>query len=478
MTQSLKKTYVLDTNVLLSDASSLFSFQEHDVIIPMVVLEELDNHKNRQDEVGQNARKVSRELDAMRQPGKSLFAGIELPSGGTLKIVSIDPATCKSLPPELGSDKVDNQLIALLVSLSEKVQRAASVANATSVPEVILVSKDINVRLKCDGLGVRCEDYLKMRITTDTDKFYRGVEVLELSDADLDAFYENGELRLSDDISKNLFPNQILVMKSPGKKSGIGRFLGKGEIVTTVEEIENVFGLKPRNKEQNFSLDLLLNKDIKLLTLTGQAGTGKTLLALAAALQQLKGLGTISTYEKIIVTRPVQPMGRDIGFLPGTLEEKMDPWIAPIRDNLNFLMGHARRRNNETPAPRRRSKETSSNLSMGGEPYLDLLQARGLIEIEALTFIRGRSIPNSIIIIDEAQNLSPHELKTIITRVGDGTKIVLTGDIEQIDNTHVDVYTNGLTHAIEKFKDHKIAAHVTLLKGERSALATLASQIL
>jgi PhoH-like ATPase len=455
MTQSLKKTYVLDTNVLLSDASSLFAFQEHDVIIPMAVLEELDNHKSRQDEVGQNARKISRTLDEMRDSGESLFNGVTLPNGGTLKIVSID--STDGLPPELDREKVDNQLIAFMLQLRSQ----------ESDQTTVLVSKDINVRLKCDGLNIRCDDYRKMRVVTDTDKFYTGVATLDVTDEQIQEFFQTGFLALDEEATKPLFPNQIIILKSPPSKSGIARFLGQKEPLIKIAPVTDVFGLKPRNKEQNFSFDLLLDREVKLLTLTGRAGTGKTLLALAAGLQQLKGLGPKETavYDKIIVTRPVQPLGRDIGFLPGSLEEKMEPWIAPIRDNLNFLMQH-------------RSVARRPKTGDGKEPYLSLLQSRGLIEIEAITFIRGRSIPNSMIIIDEAQNLSMHELKTIITRVGDGTKIVLTGDIEQIDNTHVDVFTNGLTYAIEKFKEYDIAAHVTLLKGERSPLATIASKIL
>jgi PhoH-like ATPase len=219
-----------------------------------------------------------------------------------------------------------------------------------------------------------------------------------------------------------------------------------------------------------------MDPSVKLLTLTGRAGCGKTLIALAAGLDQLQSIGQNPIYQKLIVSRPVQPVGRDIGFLPGTLEEKMEPWIAPIRDNLEFLLGNSGvSKKNQATQKKKRSEE-----SIGGfkDPYLDLMQQRGLIELEAISFIRGRSIPNAFIIIDEAQNLSMHELKTIVTRAGEGTKIVLTGDVEQIDNVHVDTFTNGLTYAVEKFKEYDLSGHVTLLKGERSALATLASQIL
>jgi PhoH-like ATPase len=345
------------------------------------------------------------------------------------------------------------------------------------LPEPILVSKDINVRLKCDSLDVRCEDYLKMRVTTDAKKFYRGVDVIEVPESLVDKFYVEGQLLLPKEFKEDhkLYPNEIVVIKNVHNgvttKSAITKCITHDKPLVPVAKIDHAFGLKPRNKEQSFSLDLLYDENIKLLTLVGPSGTGKTLLALASALDQLKGLGNNAKYEKLIVTRPVQPLGRDIGFLPGTLEEKMEPWISPIRDNINFLMGSKK-------SAHRRVSQTGKDKKPVDEYYLSIMQERGLIEIEAITFIRGRSIPNSFIIIDEAQNLSMHELKTIITRVGDNTKIVLTGDIEQIDNVHVDAFSNGLSYAVERFKDYELAGHVTLQKGERSALATLASKIL
>lgn len=461
----MKKTYVLDTNVLLSDPNAIFSFQEHDLIVPMAVLEELDRHKSRPDEVGRNARQVSRTLDDMRAGGGSLISGVDLKDGGKLKIVSIDKGHLKDSPTELQADKVDNLIIAFMLSLKG---------------DAILVSKDINVRIKCDSLGIKCEDYLKMRVTSDPQKFYRGVEVIELEEELVDYFYQHGKLDLPESVMKGrrLCPNQIVVIKNikdgQTTKSAITKLPAPGKSLVPVAKIDQVFGLKPRNKEQSFSLDLLFDPEIKLLTLVGPSGTGKTLLALAAALEQLKGTGspTHARYEKLIVTRPVQPVGKEIGFLPGTLAEKMEPWIAPIRDNLNFLV------NNRRPPRARKGSTENGKPRHDDGMYLSLMQERGLIEIEAITFIRGRSIPNAFIVIDEAQNLSMHELKTIITRVGDGTKIVLTGDIEQIDNVHVDAFTNGLTYAVERFKDYPIAGHVTLIKGERSELATLASRIL
>jgi PhoH-like ATPase len=463
----LKKTYVLDTNVLLSDPTSIFSFEEHDVFIPMAVLEELDNHKSRQDEVGKSARTVSRSLDDLRQTG-SLLEGIILPQGGTLKVVTIPPEWLSCLPVELkpADPKVDNMIIAFMMSLHE-------------TQNAVLVSKDINVRLKCDALGIRCEDYRKMRVTSDQKSFYRGVEVIEISEELINEFYSNGGLQLPPEIleERQLYPNQIVILKNVYEgqttKSAIAKCISPNQPLVPVAKIEQAFNLKPRNKEQSFSLDLLFDDSIRLLTLVGPSGTGKTLLAIAAALAQLKGIGDTPRYEKLIVTRPVQPLGKDIGFLPGTLEEKMEPWIAPIKDNINFLMGgHGSKK-----ATRRRASGEESGKKVD-EHYLALMQEKGLIEIEAITFIRGRSIPNAFMIIDEAQNLSMHELKTIVTRVGDNTKIVLTGDVEQIDNVHVDAYSNGLSYAVEKFKEYAIAGHVTLLKGERSELATIASKIL
>ena len=463
-----KKTYVLDTNVLLSDPNSIFSFQEHDVIIPMVVLEEMDRHKSRPDEVGRNARQVTRTLDELRAKG-SLVSGVPLQDGGILRVGMLETEMLKALPLGLQADKPDNLIIAYALNVSGQ----------------ILVSKDINVRIKCDSLGIKCEDYLKMRVAADDpQKFYRGVDIIEVEEALIDAFYCEGKLDLPEQSLVGhapLCPNQIVVIKNVKNgqttKSAISKCSGTNKTLIPLAKIEQAYGLAPRNKEQTFSLDLLFDENVRLLTLVGPSGTGKTLLALAAGLEQLRGAGSESSarYDKLIVTRPIQPLGKDIGFLPGDINEKMDPWIAPIRDNLNFLMDSKRNR------PRRKSRGNPAGMEkpqQDNNMYLEMMQERGLIEIEAITYIRGRSIPGAFIVIDEAQNLSMHELKTIITRAGEGAKIVLTGDIEQIDNANVDVFTNGLSHAVERFKDYPIAGHVTLQKGERSELATLASKIL
>lgn len=454
----MTKTYVLDTNVLLSDPDSINSFEDNDLLIPILVLEELDKHKTRNDDVGRNARQVSRALDEMRSHG-SFHDGVKTKGGGVIRIVPSpqDPATM--LPREMSvSSSVDNMIIGFMLSHKNE--------------NLVLVSKDINIRVKCDALGLKCQDYLNMRISSDIDELYRGVKVLHVSEDFVDSFYKDGKIEKSSVTNEQVYPNQIVILKTVDDngntvKSAMSRFHDNGELKSLMK-IDNVFGLRPRNKEQLFSLDLLMDENIKLLSMIGKAGCGKTLLAIAAGLEQLATIGNQQKYQKLIVSRPVQPVGKDIGYLPGTLEEKMEPWIAPVKDNLDFLLGINGKK------PGRKSKD---NL-MSSDPYLELMQQRGLIEIEAISFIRGRSIPNAFIIIDEAQNLSMHELKTIVTRVGEGTKIVLTGDIEQIDNVDVDAYTNGLTYAIEKFKEHSIAAHVTLLKGERSPLATLASKIL
>jgi PhoH-like ATPase len=463
----VKKVYVLDTNVLLGHPASLDAFDDNDLIIPMIVLEELDRQKNRQDEVGRNAREVNRQLDALREKG-SLFDGIKLDSGGSIRVVSIEQSALSDLPLELrNTAKTDNLLLAFM-----KQQAHA-----------ILVSRDINIRVKCDALNIRCEDYKNLKIAQDVESIYKGVITLQFTEEQINEFYEKGGLIVDSDLVKQnqLYPNEIVVMKctmpDASKKSAIARFMGyETRLLKPTLDVESCFGLRPRNKEQKFAFDLLLDENIKLVTLNGTAGVGKTLIALAAALEQLNLIGTFKRYSRLVITRPIQPMGKDIGFLPGSYEEKMSPWVAPIRDNLEFLLSNSKLDDKgfTQSRPRRRSEDQM----FANDPYLSLMQEKGLIEVEAMSFIRGRSIPNSFIIVDECQNITVHELKTIITRAGEGTKIVLTGDICQIDTPYIDAVTNGLTYAIEKFKKYDITGHITLRKGERSKLATLASDIL
>ena len=433
-----KKIYVLDTNVLLSDFNALYAFKNNDVVIPLKVLEEIDKHKKRQDGVGANARQVIRELDKLREKG-SLIDGAKLGGRkGTLFVKGYENA---ELPADMSMEDPDNQIL-------------ATVKNCLSVSTipVVLVSQDINVRVKADALGFLAEDYTTNQIVEKAEEVYTGFTQHLVDDAMIDRFYSGEKMSLEEKDIK-LFPNQyvMLVSNANEKKTALAKFRNYNHPLSKVREYKDgIWGVKAKNKEQQFALDLLMDQDVKIVSLVGKAGCGKTLIALAAGLQQILEGGV---YKKLIVSRPVQPMGRDIGFLPGTLEEKMMPWIAPIQDNLEFLMGD--------------EKEN-----------LKLMQEQGTIEVEALTFIRGRSIAKAFIIIDEAQNLSMHELKTIITRVGEDTKIVLTGDIEQIDSAFLDATNNGLTYAVEKFKPYELAGHVSLQKGERSAVATLAATVL
>ena len=436
----------------MSDIRALDSFEDNDVIIPLAVLEELDHNKKRMDEVGRNARAVCRVLDSFREHG-SLHDWVPLKNGGRLCVMMNGEDVKNVLPPELLRDKNDNLVIGLALSLK------------SSGTNPIVISKDINVRVKCDALGLTAQDYLKQRAAELAEHLYTGVAVCEVEDDTLAKIYLNRSVP-ADDILPDAQPNQIVVIpKRDSHHTTIVRKV-RDEFVI-VKEHRDVFGLVPRNKEQNFALDLLLDDKVKLVTLVGAAGCGKTLIALAAGLQMT--LGTNPKYDKLVVTRPIEPLGRDIGYLPGTMEEKMAPWIAPIRDNLEFLLG-AKRRGGK--GGRERTPDGKR------DPYVDMLFEEGKIEIEAVTYIRGRSIPNAYILIDEAQNLTIHQLKTIITRSGENTKIVLAGDIQQIDVSHMDAVSNGLSYVVEKFKDREISGHVSLIKGERSELASLAADLL
>lgn len=446
-----RKTFVIDTNVLLSDVDSIDAFGDNDVVIPLAVLEELDSNKKRMDEVGRNARAVCRKLDALREVG-SLHDWVNLENGGRLRVMQSKADAREVLPSELQSDKNDNLIIAAALSMQTK----------KSALSPIVVSKDINVRVKCDALGVVAQDYMKLRAADQAENLYTGVLVAEADDETVAGIWQVRKIP-AEDLPHDTYPNQIVVIPRKDDDSVTTILRRVGPDYKIVKEHHDVFGLEPRNKEQNFALDLLLDPNVKLVSLVGAAGCGKTLIALAAGLQQT--LGQRPVYDKLVVTRPIEPLGRDLGYLPGTLEEKMAPWIAPIKDNLAFLLSKGKKGG-------KRSEDIDK------DPYINLLFSEGKIEIEAVTYIRGRSIPNSFIIIDEAQNLSPHELKTIITRSGEGTKIILCGDIHQIDASHMDAVSNGLSYVVEAFKDSELAGHVTLLKGERSALASLAADIL
>ncbi len=439
----MKKTYVLDTNVLLSDPNALVSFEDNTVVLPLIVIEELDRHKDRQDEVGRNAREVSRMLSALIKEQKTLKDGIILKTGGILRILSAEDLGGNfSISAELDQKSGDNIILAFC--------KAFQVTN----PELILISRDVLLRIKSEAVGIISEDYKKISVADSVKGIYTGVETIE--NANVTNFYSPGGLTLSPEEEGKLYPNQYLILQDGTGRSALGRYAGKGKSIKPVNDYIPS-KIQARNKEQKFAMDLLMDPSLPLVTIVGQAGTGKTLLAIAAGLDQV--LNKPQRYKSLIVCRPIQPVGKDIGFLPGTMEEKMEPWIAPIKDNLRFLIGDG--------------KKGQFNEQIV-QHYFD----EGIIEIEALTFIRGRSIPNAYMIIDEAQNLSVHELKTILTRAGEGTKIVLTGDIEQIDCMHLDSVSNGLSTCIEKFKGEEISGHVTLQKGERSLLASMAAKIL
>ena len=435
-----KKIYVLDTSVCLTDANCIYSFANNDIVLPLKVLEEIDNHKKRQDSVGIHAREVIRKLDSLRENG-SLYKGVRLARGKGIVYVKL----CKkeNLPQDLDLQIPDNEIIG--VALNQKHENVKR--------KVIVVTRDINMRVKCDALGLTTEDYCSNQVVQDTSHIYTGFAEHLVDEPILDRFYADEEIYIDKEES-DLMPNQfvMLVSNQNEKKTALARFTSYTKPLKKINgnHKKGIWGVKPRNKEQIFALELLKDNDIDMITLVGKAGCGKTLLAIAAGLQQVM---ETNIYKKLVISRPIQPMGRDIGFLPGTMEEKMAPWVAPIQDNLQFLMGNDR--------------ET-----------LEMYMKNGTIEVEALTYIRGRSISNAFIIIDEAQNLTAHELKTILTRVGENTKIVFTGDVEQIDNVYIDETSNGLTHAVEKFKSYNMAGHITLIKGERSKIATLASKIL
>tara|TARA_B100000886_G_scaffold310842_1_gene245830 strand:+ start:3504 stop:4844 length:1341 start_codon:yes stop_codon:yes gene_type:complete len=444
-----KKNYVLDTSVCLTDADVLFKFDNHDIFLPLKVLEEIDGHKKRQDSVGANARKIIRILDDYRSKG-SLEKGIRIDKGkGILKVVSFTDLKQVIFPPDLDLRHPDHIIIATAKTIQ---------ANKDN-RKTIVVSRDINMRVICDSVGITAEDYVSEKAVTSSDDLYNGFVVANFDDEVIDRFYSGEEIypqSFGEEMSEIIYPNQYVMMVSNAneKKSALARFKSEHEPLTKiVHKTLPDWKIESRNKEQAFAIDMLMDPKIKIISLVGRAGSGKTLLAIAAGLQQTIGLRQDeNNYSRLIVSRPVQPLGKDIGYLPGTMEEKMLPWLMPIQDNLKFLMGD----------------RTS----------LEMYMEKGKIEIEALTYIRGRSISNAFIVIDEAQNLTKHEIKTIITRIGEGTKIVLTGDVEQIDNVYVNETSNGLAHAVESFKSYHISGHMTFRKGERSELATLASKVL
>ncbi|MGO8836953.1 MAG: PhoH family protein [Limisphaerales bacterium] len=436
------KNYIIDTNVLLHDPNSLLSFADNHVLIPIEVIEEIDRFKRESTELGQNARTVSRMLDGFRGEG-SLSEGVQLPNGGKLKIAFYKNGHSGNGDGGFNGNTVDNRILSLAASIQK-----AQPKNAT-----VLVSKDINLRIKADALGLQAEDYETDRVFI-TD-LYTGMAEMSVSTDRMASFRANGELDLEN--GKQYFPNEYTTLtdETNPKRTALTKVDATGtKLIPIIDCREGIWGIKPRNREQHFAFDALLDDRVKLVTLMGKAGTGKTLLAMAAG---LKRTVLDREFRRLVVARPTISMGKELGFLPGSLEEKLAPWMQPIHDALEMLsdlnMGHDHRRSGD-------------------------LMRSGSIVVEALSYIRGRSIANQFMIIDEAQNLTPLEAKTIITRVGSGTKIIFTGDPYQIDNPYVDSSSNGFNYVVSRFRDQAISAHIELQKGERSELAELAANIL
>ncbi len=442
----VNKLFILDTNVLLYDAQAIFKFQDNNVLICITVLEELDKFKRDLTENGRNARQFSRYLDTFRKKGH-LTQGVSMSKeSGNLIIDLADEERRKY--------KVNDEIIL----------NAALRLAKKSKQKVIFLTKDTNMRVRADVLGIQAQDYDPARV--EIEELYSGIAEVSVSSSMIDQFFQERKVKLNG--AFKLHPNQFVLLKDKNNSShtAVGRYDIKQEhVCPLLKRQEGIWGIFPKNIEQSFALDLLLNDNIKLVSLVGKAGTGKTLLALAAGLLKTVDEGQ---YQKLLVSRPIFPMGKDIGYLPGDIEEKLNPWMQPIFDNVEFLLG-------STPSTPAANKEHGRKSV--GRGCFELIN-QGMLNIEPLTYIRGRSIPNQYMIVDEAQNLTPHEIKTIITRVGQNTKIVLTGDCYQIDHPYVDSSSNGLTYVVERFKDEPIAGHVTLMKGERSVLAELAANLL
>ena len=441
----MKKIFVIDTNVLLHDPNAMLSFKDNEVVLPITIIEEIDHFKKQIEAIGRNARQVSRTLDNLSKRG-SLTKGIDLDDGGILRVALCDPQILQALPPDLEGNLADNAILAVAIATKKQ----------CDCP-VIVVSKDTNLRIKADVLGLKTEDYETDKVNV--DELYTGTAEALVSTESLQKFYQQDSLLLEE----TFFPNQAitLVDETNTSHTALGISQGNnGNIVSLHKSaLSPVASISARNREQRFAFELLLQDSIQLVTLVGKAGTGKTLLALAAGVEKV---ANERLYNQLLISRPVVPMGRDIGYLPGELKEKLTPWMQPLYDNLDLIFD---------------TQDSTGKPAHWRRGYEELMELN-LLKIEPLTYIRGRTIPKQFLIVDEAQNLTPHEVKTILTRAGENTKVILTGDIEQIDNPYVDACSNGLAYVVEKFKQESIAGHITLVKGERSVLAERASRLL
>lgn len=428
------KTFVIDTNVFIHKPDAILSFRDNEVVVPLWVLEELDKLKTYSDEKGRNARESIRFLDSLAKKG-DIRDGVKMPNGSILKI-GFPFNEAPGLPSHvLHPEKVDNKIILTALSLKNEGKR------------VFFVSKDINARVKAQALGLRAVDYEKQKVVI--EELYSGLKPFDLSREKLNELIAAGELEWN---GNGVHPNQFF---SFDDGAFLGRYDADRDVVEYVPDYPNpICGVRPLNQEQLAALSLLLNPAIQLVTMVGKAGTGKTLLALAAG---LKLVLEDNAYNRMLVSRPVIPMGKDIGYLPGAKGEKLSHWMQPLFDNLEYILAVYKKQHIKS---------------------VDSLINHNQLELEALTYIRGRSLPGQFIIIDEAQNLSPHEIKTIVSRAGEGSKVVLTGDPYQIDSPYLDASSNGLTYLVETFKGQKVFGHVTLQKSERSQLAEIAAEIL
>jgi len=444
-----KKIFILDTNVLIHNPQALFSFEDNRVVLPIVVIEEIDQFKKGVDEKSRNARQVGRYLDALRKKGK-LQEGVPTENGGTIQ-VTVNKEITNTASELLFLDRNDNLIISTALYFKEKYPQSI----------VTLVSKDVNVRVKADCVGINAENFETDSIKY--EEFFTGWEFLDLEPEQYRELEEKGYINNN---FGDFFPNQFVRVSVPDKPDQyktLRYHYGRNQLYAINHYTgQQVFGIKARNFEQEMALDILLDDSIKLVSLSGKAGTGKTLLAMAAGLQKVV---EEKRYSRLVVSRPISPLGKDLGYLPGTKTEKFNPWMQPIYDNMDILLSSHTDKSQEGSSSR---KKTDIN---------DLMDY-GFLELEPLTYIRGRSLPDQFFIIDEAQNLSPHEMKTIITRAGENTKVVLTGDPYQIDIPYLDSQSNGLSVSVEKFKGEILVGHITLDKGERSALADLAAKYL
>lgn len=427
-----RKSYVIDTSVLAYCGESIHSFDNSTVYIPIEVLEEVDNLKTRRDSAGINCRYVNRYLDKLRENG-NLASGVDIENGQKIIVATFSDIGLLSGKVQ---DNVDNRIISVALKLQ-------SIGASVSV-----VSRDISLRVKCDGLGVRAEDFSKNK-TESEDTAYGDMINIEAADFEIDDFYSKGYVVIP---GYDFHPNQGVVLTC-GRKSALA-IATNSETLRRFSFVDDkgfgVEGVFPRTKEQHLALEMLLDPDIHMVSLSGIAGSGKTLIAIAAAMNMLNG----KIYKKLVITRPTHSTSKEIGFLPGDLKEKMMPWVQPIFDNLNVLY-----------------KEK-------GNQYINMMIDRGTIEIAALSYIRGRTLPDTIFIIDEAQNITHHEAKALITRMGENSKIILIGDLDQIDSNSINHETSGLTSVAELFKDFEYSGHVRLRKGERSKLATFAAKVM